>query len=84
LAEHYIKNENYEKGAKYAGLSGEEAEKTASFPDALAYARKRIVCLERLPKTQETMKKIIDAGRTSAIIILGWTILKKPKIRLNL
>ena len=61
LADHYIKSENYEKGAEYARLSGEEAEKTASFPDAIAYAKKRIVCLERLPRTPETLKEIIDA-----------------------
>ena len=61
LADHYIKSENYEKGAEYASLSGEEAEKTASFPDAIAYAKKRIDCLERLPRTPEKMKEIIDA-----------------------
>ena len=61
LADHYIKSENYEKGAEYASLSGKEAEKTASFPDAIAYAKKRIVCLERLPRTPETLKEIIDA-----------------------
>jgi predicted ATPase/class 3 adenylate cyclase len=61
LAEHYIMSENYEKGAEYTGLSGEEAEKTASFPDAITYAKKRTACLERLPRTAEIMKQIIDA-----------------------
>jgi len=61
LAEHYIVSENYEKGAEYSRLAERKAEKAASFTDAIAYAEKRVACLERLPKAEEVEKKIIDA-----------------------
>jgi class 3 adenylate cyclase/tetratricopeptide (TPR) repeat protein len=61
LAEHFIAGENYEKGAEYSRLAGKKAEKAASFPDAIAHARQRIACLEKLPMSEEGQKKIIDA-----------------------
>jgi class 3 adenylate cyclase/tetratricopeptide (TPR) repeat protein len=61
LAEHYISGENYEKGAKYSKLAGKKAQKAASFREAIEYANKEAFCLERLPTTQPTQKKIIDA-----------------------
>jgi tetratricopeptide (TPR) repeat protein len=38
-----------------------KSQKAASFKDAIEYARKAIYCLERLPETDTTQKKIIDA-----------------------
>jgi class 3 adenylate cyclase/tetratricopeptide (TPR) repeat protein len=61
LADHYIIAENYQKGAKYSRLADKKAEKAAAFPDAITYAQKGIECLERLPKTDDVLKKIIDA-----------------------
>ena len=61
LAEHYIKSENYEKGAEYSELAGKKAQKAASFKEAIEYAKRMVFCLERLPKTHATQKKIIDA-----------------------
>ncbi|MCK4815242.1 hypothetical protein KA005_05695, partial [bacterium] len=61
LFEHYISAENYEKGAEYSKLASKKAEKAASFPDAIAYAGKRIDCLEKLPLTADVQKRIIDA-----------------------
>jgi class 3 adenylate cyclase/tetratricopeptide (TPR) repeat protein len=61
LAEHYISGENYEKGAKYSKLAGKKAQKAASFKEAIEYANKEAFCLERLPTTHATQKKIIDA-----------------------
>ncbi len=61
LAEHYIIAENYLKGAEYSRLAEKKAEKAASFPDAIAYAKKGITCLEKLPRTNDLLKKIIDA-----------------------
>jgi tetratricopeptide (TPR) repeat protein len=61
LFEHYISAENYEKGAEYSKLASKKAEKAASFPDAIAYAEKRIGCLEKLPLTADVQKRIIDA-----------------------
>ena len=64
LAEHYLASDNFEKGAEYCRLAARKIVKTASFPDAIAYGKKRIACLEKLPKTEEVEKKIVDA-RTS-------------------
>ena len=61
LAEHYIYSKNYERGADYSKLAEKKAEKAASFTDTVAYAKKRISCLEKLPVVDEVEKKIIGA-----------------------
>jgi len=61
LAEHYITSGNYEKGAKYCKLTLRKVEKTASFPDMIAFGEKRVSCLEKLIKTEDVQKEIIDA-----------------------
>jgi tetratricopeptide (TPR) repeat protein len=61
LSEHYFLSENYEKGAEYSKLAGRKAEKAASFNDAIAYAKKRVACLEELPQTEDLEKQVIDA-----------------------
>ena len=61
LAGHFIYSENYVKGADYSKLAGKKAEKAAALNDAIAYAGKRIACLEKLPVDDEVEKKIIDA-----------------------
>jgi tetratricopeptide (TPR) repeat protein len=61
LTEHFILGENYEKGAKYSRLASKKSEKTASINDAVAFNKKRISCLERLPDTKNAQKEIVDA-----------------------
>ncbi|MEJ2718474.1 MAG: hypothetical protein P8182_15285, partial [Deltaproteobacteria bacterium] len=61
LAEHYVASEDYDKGAYYSEMASEQAEKTASINDSIAYCRKRVSCLEKLPKTEEIMTRLIDA-----------------------
>jgi class 3 adenylate cyclase/tetratricopeptide (TPR) repeat protein len=61
LAGHFIESWNYERGAEYCQLSGKKAVKAGSYRDAIEYAKKRVLCLERLPKTDATQRKIIDA-----------------------
>jgi tetratricopeptide (TPR) repeat protein len=60
LAEHFIKSESYENAVLYLKLAGKRAEKTGSMNDAILYAKKTISSLERLPRTEEVLKKIID------------------------
>jgi class 3 adenylate cyclase/tetratricopeptide (TPR) repeat protein len=64
LAEHFIKGANYEKGAEYSRLAGKKAGKDASFNEAIAYYKKGISGLEKLPAAAENQKKIIDARAT--------------------
>jgi predicted ATPase/class 3 adenylate cyclase len=61
LAEHFLVSENYAKAAEYLRMAGRKAEKAASFPNAIAHAKKRITCLEKLPMTDEGQRNIIDA-----------------------
>jgi tetratricopeptide (TPR) repeat protein len=61
LAEHYFLSENYSKAAEYSRLVSRKAEKTASLNDAITYTNRRVTSLERLPRTDELDKQIIDA-----------------------
>jgi len=60
LVDHYLAAEDYEKAARYSKLGGTQADRTGSVNEAIEYAKKRILCLERLPKTEDVLKKIID------------------------
>jgi tetratricopeptide (TPR) repeat protein len=61
LTEHFIQSGDYAKGSEYSRLAGEKAQKAASFIEAIEYAKKRVACLERLPETETTQMRIIDA-----------------------
>jgi class 3 adenylate cyclase/tetratricopeptide (TPR) repeat protein len=61
LSEHYFLGENYSKSADYSRLASRKAEKAASLNDAIAYTKKRVTSLERLPRTEDVEKQIIDA-----------------------
>jgi tetratricopeptide (TPR) repeat protein len=60
LSNHFIKSENYEKGAEYSKLAARKEVKIASLNDAIEYSKKATHCLERLPKTIEVEKEIVD------------------------
>jgi class 3 adenylate cyclase/tetratricopeptide (TPR) repeat protein len=64
LVEHYVAGEGYEKGAKYCRLAARKCEKAASINDAIACGEQRVACLERLPRTEDVEKKIIDTRTT--------------------
>ena len=61
LVEHYFNAENYDKVDKYAKMAGKKAVKSASFADAIDYARKRVTCLESLPQNENLQSRLIDA-----------------------
>ncbi|HMK64981.1 MAG TPA: adenylate/guanylate cyclase domain-containing protein, partial [Thermodesulfobacteriota bacterium] len=61
LAHHYLIAENYKKAAQYHRLAAKKAEKMVSFPDAIFYAERRVMCIVNLPQTAETEKDLIDA-----------------------
>jgi tetratricopeptide (TPR) repeat protein len=69
LSEHYFLSENYSKAAEYSRLASRKAEKTASFNDAIAYARTRVASLERLTHTEDVEKQIIDARTVLGLYI---------------
>ena len=61
LSEHFCQSEDYAKAAEYAKRSARKAEKSASLPDAIAHARKRVLFLEKLHDSGDGDKEIIDA-----------------------
>lgn len=64
LVNHFLIGKNYERAAEYAKLASKKARKTASFNDAIEYAKKRVHCLENLPLDKKVQSELIDA-RTS-------------------
>jgi class 3 adenylate cyclase/tetratricopeptide (TPR) repeat protein len=71
LTEHYIDAKSYEKGAEYADLAAKKALKAASFAEAIEYEIKRVSCFERLPTTDTTKRKIIDARTVLASYLIN-------------
>jgi len=61
LAEHFISGDNFKNGAKYCRLAAKKAEKAVALHDTIAYGEKQVTCLEKLPKTEDLEKNIIDA-----------------------
>ncbi len=61
LSEHYFQSEIYEKSAEYSKLVAKKAGKTGSLDQAIPYTRKTILSLEKLPRTDDMQKSIIDA-----------------------
>ena len=64
LSEHFIESGNYEKGAEYSRLTAKRFENRGSLNDAIEYAQRRIACLERLTKTDDVLRKLIDSRTT--------------------
>ncbi len=59
LAEHYVIADNWEKGAHYAKLAGKKAAMTGALTDVVDCAKKALSCLERSPRTDQVLRKII-------------------------
>jgi class 3 adenylate cyclase/tetratricopeptide (TPR) repeat protein len=79
LAEHYFLSENYSKSADYSRLASRKAEKAASLNDAIAYTKKRVRSLERLPQTNDMQKQIIDARVVLGLYMAQMTYLVEAK-----
>jgi len=61
LAGHFFKSEDYEKGSEYSQLAAKKAQKSALFEEAIEHAKMRILCLEKLPKSEKSQRQLIDA-----------------------
>jgi class 3 adenylate cyclase/tetratricopeptide (TPR) repeat protein len=60
LAEHYIRSEDFRKGAHYARLARKKAHQAGALKDAISYSEKALACLEQLPSEQDVRKEILD------------------------
>jgi class 3 adenylate cyclase/tetratricopeptide (TPR) repeat protein len=61
LSEHFTDSENYEKGAEYSKLAGKRAQKKFAVDEAISYAKKRVACLEKMPRSDAVQRNLIDA-----------------------
>jgi tetratricopeptide (TPR) repeat protein len=69
LAEHFIAGGSYNKAVEYCRLAERKAEKAASLNDAITYVQKRVVCLEKLPQTEDVLRKMVDARTTLGLYL---------------
>ena len=79
LAAHFMEGENFDKGAEYSKRAMRKAEKSASINDAIAYARKRVACIEKLPQSNEIQQMRIDARTTLGLYIAQMNYLADAK-----
>jgi class 3 adenylate cyclase/tetratricopeptide (TPR) repeat protein len=71
LAEHFEQGGDCEKAAPYLYLAQERARRASAYTEAISFSRKRVACLEKLPKTVDVQKRVIDARVALANICLG-------------
>ena len=64
LAEHFFEGGDCAKAAEYFHHAGQRARRASVHKDAIEFIRKEVECLERLPHTEETQRKVIDARVT--------------------
>jgi class 3 adenylate cyclase/tetratricopeptide (TPR) repeat protein len=75
LAYHYSRSENHEKAYQYLKLAVEKAFRSYSHREAFSYCRDAITVLEKLPDTEETIKRGIEIRllMVSRLVWLGFT-----------
>jgi tetratricopeptide (TPR) repeat protein len=66
LAEHFEQGGDYEKATQYYRWAASRAKRASGYIDAIAFGKKAVACLEKLPKTLEVQKRVIDARVTQA------------------
>jgi len=70
LAEHFIESENYEKGAAYSKLASKQAERTGSLNEAINHAMQRVMCIEKLPRTNRLRSELVHLRTILGIFML--------------
>jgi class 3 adenylate cyclase/tetratricopeptide (TPR) repeat protein len=71
LAEHFEQGGNFEKAAQYFNLAQGRAQRKSAYTDAIAFSKRGVACLEKLPATFEVQKRVIDARVALANNCLG-------------
>lgn len=61
LSEHFFQSEDYAKAADYARRAARKAEKRASLPDAIAHARRRVLCLDKFSDQGTDNRERVEA-----------------------
>jgi tetratricopeptide (TPR) repeat protein len=79
LCEHFMAGGNYERGETYSRLAAKNAEKVASLLESVDYAKKTIACLEKLDRTEDVDRRIIDTRVTVGTYLSQITSLTEAK-----
>jgi len=66
LAEHFEQGGDCERAAQYFHLAQRRARRTSAYTDTIAFSRKEVACLEKLPITVKVQKQVIAARVTLA------------------
>ncbi len=66
LAEHFVAGEDWEKGAEYSRLAARKSLYSGSVPAAIEHAQRHVRCLEGLPRSVETSRRLTAARSTLA------------------
>jgi class 3 adenylate cyclase/tetratricopeptide (TPR) repeat protein len=66
LAEHFIAGEDWEKGAEYSRLAARKSLYSGSVPAAIEHAQRHVRCLEELPHSVDTSRRLTAARSTLA------------------
>lgn len=64
LAYHYSRGEAFEKACHYLKLSGKKATRSHALWEAYAFYKEAVELLQRLPKTEEKKKELIEVIRS--------------------
>jgi class 3 adenylate cyclase/tetratricopeptide (TPR) repeat protein len=64
LTNHFMRSKNFIKAAQYAMHAAKKNQRAGSLTDAILYGQHCVSALERLPRTQELDRSIIDARTT--------------------
>ena len=73
LAGHFIKAENFKKGALFSELAAKKANVASSSKEVFEHAKRRIFCVENLPASDDTNRKIIDARTALSAYYLNYS-----------
>jgi class 3 adenylate cyclase/tetratricopeptide (TPR) repeat protein len=68
LAEHFTASGDFETAAKYSKLASKKDLEKGSYLGAINYCKKRISCLEKLPRSTDIQKDIIEARTRLAML----------------
>jgi len=72
LGGHFIEGEDYEKGALYSELAAKKANAVSASKEVYYHAQRRIYCSEKLPPSDMTNRKIIDARTALSAYYLNY------------
>ena len=79
LARHFMASEDFEKGAKYSRMAARKAERSSSLMEAISHAQRQVACIEKLPRTLNRSRTLVDARTTLALYLSQMSYIAEAK-----